>query len=157
MKVESIKLLLDTCAEASRIEQLLPPLPPGITPRYVRVIEQIALLSRQQEAVRVSDISEMLDVTRPGITAVLRDLTSQGYVMKSCDEQDRRLVYVSLTEKGRELYQATVDDYHTHLTTVLDEIGDEGAETLSHIIHRTMELIALDTNIKTSNAHAFRK
>lgn len=145
MRIESVKLLLDTCAEASRIEQLLPPLPPGITPRYVRVIEQIAILSRQQIAVRVSDISEMLDVTRPGITAVLRDLTSMGYVEKSCDDRDRRLVYVSLTEKGWELYQAFVEDYHAHLTEVLAEIGDEGAETLSHIIHRTMELIAQDT------------
>lgn len=155
MKVESVKLLLDTCAEASRLEQLLPPLPPGITPRCVRVIEQIAILSRQNSAVRVSDISEMLDVTRPGITAVVRDLTAMGYVTKGCDDQDRRIVYVALTEKGWDLFGTTVEEYHARLTEVLQEIGDDGAEALSRIVHRAMELIAQDTNNR--NANAFSK
>ena len=92
MKVESVKLILDVCAEAAHIEQLLPELPQGITPRCVRVIEQIAKLSKEHRDVRVSDISEMLDVTRPGITAVLRELTEMGYVTKSRDDVDSRVV-----------------------------------------------------------------
>lgn len=156
MKVESVKQLLDVCAEAGRLEQLLPALPSGITPRCVRVIEQVALLSREDRAVRVSDISEMLDVTRPGITAVLRDLTEMGYVTKGCDEQDRRIVYVSLTEKGWALYRCAVEDYHAHLTGTLAEIGDEGVQTVAHIIHRAMELIARDTADRNADFNAFR-
>ena len=115
MKVESVKLILDVCAEAAHIEQLLPELPQGITPRCVRVIEQIAKLSKEHRDVRVSDISEMLDVTRPGITAVLRELTEMGYVTKSRDDVDSRVVYVALTEKGWALYRRVVEDYHQHL------------------------------------------
>lgn len=151
MKVKSVKLLLDSCAETSHIEQLLPPLPPGVTPRCVRVIEQVAILSRQNKPVRVSDISEMLDVTRPGITAVLRELTAMEYVVKSRDDSDSRVVYVALTDKGRELYRTIVTDYHAHLAEVLAEIGDEGAETLSRIIHRVMALIAQDTQKRFKN------
>lgn len=157
MRVESVKLLLDACAEASRIEQLLPPLPPGITPRCVRVIEQVARLSREAKSVRVSDISEMLDVTRPGITAVLRDLTAMGYVSKRCDDRDGRIVYVSLTDKGWALFRTTVEDYHAHLTQALSEIGDEGAATLARLIRTASKLIAEDTKTRNADEYASRK
>ena len=150
MKVESVKLVLDACAEAAHIEQLLPELPRRITPRCVRVIEQIARLSQENRDVRVSDISEMLDVTRPGITAVLRELTEMGYVAKSRDDVDSRVVYVALTEKGWALYRRVVEDYHQHLTEVLSEIGDEGAQELARMIRRVKSLISQDT--KNRNA-----
>ena len=145
MKIESVKLILDTCAEAGRLEALLPPLPAGITPRCVRVIEQIAYLSGQREQVRVSDISAMLDVTRPGITAVLNVLTEDGYVTKERDPADSRNVYVSLTERGWQLYRTYVSDYHQHLTEVLAGIGDDGAQRLAESIHRILSLISEDT------------
>lgn len=154
MEVKNVKRLLDACAEASHIEQLLPPLPQGITPRCVRVIEQIADLSRQHGSVRVSDISEMLDVTRPGITKVLRDLDNMGYVAKSKDTVDSRVVYVTLTDEGMALYRTYVEEYHQHLTEVLSEIGDEGAIAIASAIRRVSELISNDTH---RNARAFRK
>ena len=92
MKVESAKLVLDACQQAAQLQRLLPPLPEGITPRCVRVIEQIRRLSEEGGPVRVSDISEILDVTRPGITNVLRDLEELGYVEKRRDEADSRNV-----------------------------------------------------------------
>ena len=150
MKGESVKLILDVCAEAAHIEQLLPELPQGITPRCVRVIEQIAKLSKEHRDVRVSDISEMLDVTRPGITAVLRELTEMGYVTKSRDDVDSRVVYVALTEKGWALYRRVVEDYHQHLTEVLSVIGDEGAQELAQMIRCIKSLISQDT--KNRNA-----
>ena len=145
MKVESVKKILDICAEASKIESLLPPLPQGITPRCVRVVEQIAILSRQDKSVRVSDISEMLDVTRPGITAVLGSLAQMGYVTKTHDDTDSRVVFVALTDKGWGLYKTAVEEYHAHLAEVLSEVGDEGAKALTNTFHRVMELIRQDT------------
>ncbi|MBR0407849.1 MAG: winged helix DNA-binding protein [Clostridia bacterium] len=144
MKVESVKLILDACAAASHVELMLPALPKGITPRCVRVIEQIAHLTKQDKAVKVSDISEMLDVTRPGITAVVRDLAEMGYVSKERDTVDNRIVYVSLTQSGWELYQAYVEEGHTRLAEVFSDIGDDGAEQLSNMIHKVLDLMQKD-------------
>ncbi|MBQ9265227.1 MAG: winged helix DNA-binding protein [Clostridia bacterium] len=141
MKIESVKLLIDVCAEASHLPQLMPKLPKGITPRMVRVIEQIALKTRDGRRMQVSDISEMLDVTRPGITAVVRELHAKGYVEKTKDLKDSRVVYVSLTPAGLALYQRYVEDYHRQLAEALAEIGDEGAERLAGQIRRLMALV----------------
>ena len=144
MKVESVKRILDACAAASHVELMLPSLPKGITPRCVRVIEQIAQLTKQEKLVKVSDISEMLDVTRPGITAVVRDLSEMGYVFKERDTTDSRIVYVSLTQSGRELYQTYVEEGHARLAEVLADIGDDGAEQLAATVHRVLDLIQKD-------------
>lgn len=141
MKVESVKLILDACAAASHVELMLPALPKGITPRCVRVIEQIAHLTKQDKAVKVSDISEMLDVTRPGITAVVRDLAEMGYVSKERDTVDNRIVYVSLTQSGWELYRTYVEEGHAYLAKVFADIGDDGAEQLAAMIHRILDLM----------------
>jgi len=150
MKVESVKLILDACAQATMLESFLPALPVGITPRCVRVIEQIALRSQQDVVVRVSDISEMLDVTRPGITAVLRDLEWRGYVEKKRNPEDGRIVYVSLTEAGWALYRTYVEEYHFHLSQVLGEIGDDGASKLAQTIQRMIQLVREDSKARVS-------
>ncbi|MBR1820553.1 MAG: winged helix DNA-binding protein [Clostridia bacterium] len=152
MKIESVKLLLDVCAEAGHMENMLPALPKGITPRCIRVIEQVALLSQRDGRVRVSSISEMLDVTRPGITAVLQELNAAGYVDKAKDEADSRVVYVSLTDRGWALYRSAVEEYHAHLAEVLSEIGDEGAQTLAALVRRSMALVAQDTKNRNADA-----
>ena len=145
MRVESVRKLIDICAEAAHLERMLPKLPAGLTSRCIRVVDQVARLAKQNETVRVSDISEMLDVTRPGITKVLGDLDGMGYVTKTRDTSDSRVVYVSLTEKGWRLYRATVEDYHQQLSEVLTGISDEDVQIVCDIIHRAMELISRDT------------
>ncbi len=155
MRTDSIKRLLDICSEAGHLEQLLPPLPKGITPRCVRVIEQVALLSEEKKDVRVSDISEMLDVTRPGITLVLRELAAMEYVTKTRDTADSRVVYVSLTEKGWALYHTAIEEYHQHLAKVLSDISDDDVRKVCEIIHHTMAVIARDT--ANRNAETFRQ
>ena len=145
MRVESVRKLIDICAEAAHLERMLPKLPTGLTPRCIRVVDQVASLAKQNGTVRVSDISEMLDVTRPGITKVLSDLDGMGYVTKTRDATDSRVVYVSLTERGWRLYKATVADYHQQLSKSLAEISDEDVQLVCDVIHRAMELISQDT------------
>lgn len=144
MQTENVKKLIDICQEAGQLAEYFPSLPEGITPRCIRVIEQIAILSKEKEAVNVSSISEMLDVTRPGITAVLRNLESGGYVKKQRDRSDNRVVYVSLTPSGALLYQKYVEEYHAHLGEVLGEISDEEALHVHSLLSRVLTLVRND-------------
>jgi DNA-binding MarR family transcriptional regulator len=125
------------------------------TTAAVTVLNSSGRDARSGAEYSVSDISEMLDVTRPGITKVLGDLDGMGYITKTRDTTDSRVVYVSLTEKGWRLYRAAVEDYHQQLSKVLAEISDEDVQSVCDIIHRAMELISQDT--ANRNAKAFRK
>ena len=94
METESVRKLIDICAEAAHLERMLPKLPAGLTPPLYPRGRPGGKFDKAKRNRRVSDISEMLDVTRPGITKVLGDLDGMGYITKTRDTTDSRVVYV---------------------------------------------------------------
>lgn len=69
MTVENIKALLDACYQAKRARELLPELPKGVS--YLDTIEG---LERQGIRVKVSDISDALNIPCPGVTRTVQKL-----------------------------------------------------------------------------------
>lgn len=140
MKEENVHMLIDLCAEAARLRQYFPALPNGLTPRDIRVAERLQILSQQQERVKVSDISEMLEVTRPGVTSALNTLTRLGYAQKEKDAQDGRIVYVQLTPSGEALVLRTVTDFHKTLAeTAFRDFDDDEIARMAELVHCAVE------------------
>ena len=67
MTVENIKALLDACYQAKRVRELLPVLPKGVTSSYIHYLDTIEHLEQRGVRVKVSDISDTLDIPRPGV------------------------------------------------------------------------------------------
>lgn len=57
----------------------------------------------QQEAVSVREIHARVDMDKPKVSRAATRLEAAGYVTKVVNEHDRRLVALSLTDKGREM------------------------------------------------------
>ena len=65
MTVQTIKRMLDACYQAKRIREMLPALPSGVTPSYIHFLDVIQMMERQGVAVKISDISDYLNIPRP--------------------------------------------------------------------------------------------
>ncbi len=74
MTVENIKALLDVCYQAKRARELLPELPKGVSSSYIHYLDTIEGLERQGIRVKVSDISDALNIPRPGVTRTVQKL-----------------------------------------------------------------------------------
>lgn len=74
MTVESIKALLDACYQAKRARELLPELPKGVSSSYIHYLDTIERLEGQGIRVKVSDISDVLNIPRPGVTRTVQKL-----------------------------------------------------------------------------------
>lgn len=74
MTVENIKALLDACYQAKRARELLPELSKGVNSSYIRYLDTIEGLERQGIRVKVSDISDALNIPRPGVTRTVQKL-----------------------------------------------------------------------------------
>ena len=72
MTVQTIKRMLDACYQAKRIREMLPALPSGVTPSYIHFLDVIQIMERQGVAVKISDISDYLNIPRPGVTRTVR-------------------------------------------------------------------------------------
>lgn len=128
MTIRKIKELLDACYEAKRIRELLPPLPAGVMPSYIQYLDIIGTLEAQGEQVKISDISDVLHIPRPGVTRTVKEMEAKGYVRKLASREDGRITYISATEKGKQLSEKYDEQYFTGLLPFLKGISDEDAE-----------------------------
>jgi DNA-binding MarR family transcriptional regulator len=51
-----------------------------------------------------SELAEVFDVQKSAITAIIQRLWEKGLIERTRDDKDRRVVYLTLTEKGKNLY-----------------------------------------------------
>ena len=100
MNISMLKALLNACYQAKRVHELLPALPNGVTSAYIQYLDKIEDLERQGMRAKVSDISRMLNIPRPGVTRTVKEMVERGYLTKTTSEQDGRITYLSITEAG---------------------------------------------------------
>ena len=78
MTNEKIKRMFDACYLAKRIREMLPPLPQGVMPSYIQYMDKIQALEKQGICVKVSDISDALNIPRPGVTRTVKEMETKG-------------------------------------------------------------------------------
>ena len=127
MTIELIKQLMDTCYLAKRARDLLPPLPDGVTFSYIQYLDVIQRLEAKGVRARVSDLSDALNLPRPGVTRTVKEMERKGYLKKQVSAEDGRVTYLFLTESGQALSQKYNTDYFSQLLPYLDSISEEDA------------------------------
>lgn len=141
MTNEKIKRMLDACYLAKRIREMLPPLPEGVMPSYIKYLEVVQTLEKNSSHVRVSDISDALDLPRPGVTRTVKEMEQKGYLRKLASPDDRRVTYISITEEGRELSRKYDENYFSELSAYLDDISEEEADCMIRTIGKFYEIM----------------
>ena len=143
MNTEMTRSLLDSFYLAQQAFNTLPPLPEGLTPQYVHIIDAIMHIEKERGSVCVSDIADWFQIAAPGITRAIRSMESLGAVRKVRDDQDRRIVHIELTDLGREWYDIYLDQYHTKLAGILSDISESDAKmtemTIRSVVKRMKE------------------
>ena len=74
---------------------------------------------------KVSDISRMLNIPRPGVTRTVKAMEAKGYLKKAASSKDGRVTYLSLTEAGRELSRIYNEQFFTTLASFMEDIPEE--------------------------------
>lgn len=142
MTTRNIKHLLDAFYQAKRVRELMPALPKGVTPAFIHYLDTIAALQQQGVRVKVSDISDALHIPRPGVTRTVKDMVDGGYLEKAASEEDGRVTYLTITEKGRILSQVFDSAFFAQLTPLLADVSDEDAATTMRTIEKVYQVMS---------------
>lgn len=142
MTTRSIKHLLDAFYQAKRVRELMPALPKGVTPAFIHYLDTIAALQQQGVRVKVSNISDALHIPRPGVTRTVKDMVDGGYLEKAASEEDGRVTYLTITEKGRMLSQVFDSAFFAQLTPLLADVSDEDAATTIRTIEKVYQVMS---------------
>lgn len=142
MTVENIKALLDACYQAKRVRELLPELPKGVASSFIHYLDVIECMERRGVRVRVSDISDALKIPRPGVTRTVAEMERAGYIKKSASEEDGRVTYLTITEKGQQLSRVYNDCFFEQLAPPLEDISDEQAACTIRTIEKIYRVMS---------------
>ena len=91
-------------------------------------------MERQGVAVKISDISDYLNIPRPGVTRTVKEMEEKGYLRKANAAEDGRITYISLTEEGRKLSKQYNENYFAGLAPYLESISEADAEVMIQTI-----------------------
>ncbi len=141
MTNEKIKRMLDACYQAKRIREMLPPLPEGIVSSHIRYMDMIQKLQKQKDHVKVSDLSDVLNIPRPGVTRTIKEMEKKGLVQKTASPDDGRVTYLSLTDHGKEISEKYNENYFNELTPYLDDISDADADCMVQTIQKFYDIM----------------
>lgn len=141
MTSEKIKEMLDSCYMAKRILDMLPKLPEGVLPSYVRYLETIIELEEKNQKVRVSDVSEVLNLPRPGVTRTIHAMKEKGYLKKETAKHDGRVTYVTVTKEGKMIFEKYNKDYFQKLALCLNHVSNDEADCMIQTIEKFYEVM----------------
>ena len=103
-----------------------------LTPRQFGALESLYHLG----SMRQGEISAKLLKSGGNITLVVDNLEKRGLVQRERDENDRRVVVVSLTEAGRELIGHVFPNHVADIVEEMSVLSKEEQETLGRLCRK---------------------
>ncbi len=82
------------------------------------------------EPKNMSAIAKELSVTVGTLTIAMNSLVKKGYVTRERGKEDRRVVYISLSEKGRRAYEHHEKFHHDMIDAILEDLTPDETESL---------------------------
>jgi len=103
-----------------------------ITNNDMHVIEAIGTGAPKN----MTAIARELSVTVGTLTIAMNSLVKKGYVVRERGQEDRRVVYISLSEKGRKAYEHHAEFHREMIDEVVNDLGEEETKVLVHALSR---------------------
>lgn len=92
-----------------------------ITNNDMHIIEAIGL----GDGSPMSAIAKKMNVTAGTLTTSMNSLVNKKYAVRERSEEDRRVVYIRLTEKGKRAYEHHAQFHHQMTDAVIKKLNEE--------------------------------
>lgn len=106
-----------------------------ITNNDMHVIEAIG----NAQPVMVSAVAKTLSVTQATINISMNGLERKGYINRERSTKDRRVVYVTLTEKGKKAYNHHRDFHKKMIHSIVDHLNDTEKEVMLKCLNNLVD------------------
>lgn len=106
---------------------------PDLSIRELHVLEAISSLQGQGRGT-MAEIARYLHLSPASLTAAVNVLVKKDYVWRQYSSEDRRVIWVRLTEKGNEANRRYLDFERT----MIYEVGKDLDETVSDALIETL-------------------
>lgn len=102
-----------------------------------------------EHKVTISELANTLHVTPAAISQSVNNYEKQGWVQRVRSQQDRRTVYVQITDKAKDLLENDWANSQKKLSAYLEFLGEEDTESLVRIVEKSFTFLGLDIDDQT--------
>lgn len=101
-----------------------------ITNNDMHVIDAIGI----EEPKNMSAIARELSVTVGTLTIAMNSLVKKGYVIRNRGNEDRRVVYISLSDKGKNAYHHHKEFHREMIDSIMTDLSEEEKKALMNAL-----------------------
>lgn len=98
----------------------------------------LLLKEREPDLMNVWEISRFLGVTSPFVSQLLNGMEERELIVRAKDPKDRRIVRVSLTDRGRSKASEILRYYFRIYEGLIEHLGEEDSRMLTALLQRTI-------------------
>lgn len=108
----------------------------------LNLVQSMCLLTLyKKEDTTQKDLTDLLYLTKSGITKAINKLQEDGFVVKEKSDKDQRKYVLKLTEKGREIIPILISINKEWENKIgFSDLNDDFLKTLKSITYKSMEL-----------------
>ena len=117
-----------------------------VTANDMHVIEAIGT----EGAKNMTSVARALDVTTGTLTIAVNSLVKKGYVDRVRSEEDRRVVLISLSEKGRRAYLHHRKFHDEMIGVIVEELTEEEQQVLEKALRKLNQFFMTTADRTTS-------
>jgi len=112
----------------------------GLTTSKLLVLQTID----EQGEVTIGKIAEAVNLTQATITTIIDSLQNAGYVQRERSTSDKRKVFVTLTEDGRETLVAAPTALHQRFSEGFEELEDWEQMQIAAVLKRLSTILGAE-------------
>ncbi len=127
------KELMETIFRFNKIHWHRSPIA-GLTPSELVVLYCLKYKVDDNQGIKVSEISDLLNVTSPNVTQLVNSLENKGLVARDVDTTDRRVVQIKLTGEGEKVIKVAIENIKTSFIGLVDYLGVEDSNKLAELL-----------------------
>ncbi len=136
-------------AIAGEISHLVPKLLRGmragfITSPHITAAQMVTLMRIYEKGkMRLGDLSKEMHVSAPTMTGLVDRLMRSGYVLRTHDKKDRRVINVELTRAGKKQAESIISEINKRWHGILVHLTKEERENYLRILKRIVNVLSI--------------
>ncbi|WP_371380791.1 MarR family winged helix-turn-helix transcriptional regulator [Sporomusa aerivorans] len=96
---------------------------------------------KERNNITITELAEIFGVQKSTVTVTVNKLLQCGFIEKLASESDLRVVYVSLTEKGKEIIELEGKGYRQFAAGILAMLNEEEQNTFTFLLNKVINNI----------------
>ena len=108
----------------------------GMLRSEMMMLKMIKKNSTEIDGVTISTLSELLEISKSAVSQMINALEDKGYVERMTTKNDRRLVYVGLTESGEECFAKERKAFLQEMADIFAKMGEEDTADLLRLLEK---------------------